>query len=124
MQKLHLALKIGDVAKQAGVSVHTLRYYEKEGLLDGPLRSSGGFRLYGPGTVERLRFIQKAKAFGLTLEEIKKITHCGDQGLGPCCDLTVKLFNGKIKELESKVKELNQTKRKIRSLIAGWAKKK
>ena len=124
MQPLLPALKIGDVAQKAGVSVHTVRYYEKEGLLEGPLRSTGGFRLYGQATVERLLFIQKAKEFGLTLEEIKQITHCGDKGLGPCCDLTVKLFNEKIKELEAKVKELNETKRKIKGLVAGWAKKK
>lgn len=123
MQTLLPALKIGDVAKKAGVSVHTIRYYEKEGLLDGPLRTAGGFRLYGQGTVERLLFIQKAKEFGLTLDEIKQITHCGDQGLGPCCDLTVKIFNRKIEELEAKVKELNETKRKIKSLISGWAQK-
>lgn len=91
--------QIGTIAKRSGASIHTIRYYEKEGLLDGPGRTSGGFRVYGPETVERLLFIQKAKDFGLTLEEIKKITCCGDKGLGPCCDLTVKLFNRKAKEL-------------------------
>ncbi len=124
MQTLLPALKIGDVAKKVGISVHAIRYYEKEGLLDGPLRTAGGFRLYGQGTVERLLFIQKAKEFGLTLEEIHRITRCGDQGLGPCCDLTVQIFNDKIKELESKVRELNETKRKIKTLISGWAHKK
>lgn len=116
--------KIGEVARKTRVSIHTIRYYEKLGLLTGPIRSQGGFRLYGEDTIQRLLFIQKAKDFGLTLEEIKKITCCGDKGLTPCCDMTVKLFNGKIKELEGKIKELNQTKKKIRGLVSGWAGKK
>jgi DNA-binding transcriptional MerR regulator len=116
--------RIGEVAKRSKTSVHTIRYYEKEGLLKGPGRTPGGFRLYGTETVERLFFIQKAKAFGLTLGEIKRITHCGDKGLGPCCDMTVRLFNRKIDELEAKVHELNRTKRRVRGLVAGWAGKK
>ncbi len=62
--------KIGDVAKRARVTIHTIRYYEKRGLLAGPARSRGGFRLYGDDTIQRLQFIQMAKGFGLTLEEI------------------------------------------------------
>lgn len=117
-------LQIGQLAKRAGASIHTIRYYEKLGLLEGPSRSGGGFRLYGQDTVERLHFIQKAKEFGLTLEEIKKITCCGDKGLGPCCDMTVKLFNRKAEELEGKIQELNRTKRRVRGLLSGWAGKK
>ena len=117
-------LKIGEVARKSKASIHTIRYYEKQGLLVRPSRSSGGFRLYGQDTVERLLFIQKAKDFGLTLEEIKKITCCGEKGLGPCCDMTVKLFSRKAQELETKIKDLNRTKRKVRGLLSGWAGKK
>ena len=114
--------QIGEVSRRAKVSIHTIRFYEKQGLMEKPARSEGGFRLYGADTVQRLLFIQKAKDFGLTLEEIKRITCCGDKGLGPCCDLTVKLFNRKVRELEVKVEELNQTKHRIRGMLAGWAK--
>jgi len=116
--------QIGEVARKAKASIHTIRYYEKMGLMERPARSAGGFRLYGQDTVERLMFIQKAKDFGLTLEEIKRITCCGDKGLGPCCDMTVKLFNRKVVELETKVKELNRTKKKVKGLLSGWAKPK
>ena len=117
-------LKIGAVARKSKASIHTIRYYEKQGLLVRPSRSSGGFRLYGQDAVERLLFIQKAKDFGLTLEEIRKITCCGEKGLGPCCDMTVKLFSRKAQELETKIKDLNRTKRKVRGLLSGWAGKK
>lgn len=116
--------QIGQMAKKAKASIHTIRYYEKMGLLEGPSRSEGGFRLYGQDTLERLLFIQKAKDFGLTLEEIKKITCCGDKGLGPCCDMAVKLFSRKAEELEGKIKDLKRTKKKVRGLLSGWAGKK
>lgn len=124
MKNMVQKLKIGQIAKRSKASIHTIRYYEKLGLLVGPSRSEGGYRLYGQETVERLLFIQKAKDFGLTLEEIKKITCCGDKGLGPCCDMTVKLFSRKAQELEGKIKELNRTKRKVRGLLSGWVGKK
>lgn len=116
--------QIGEVARRAKISIHAIRYYEKLGLLTGPSRSRGGFRLYGEDSVQRLLFIQKAKEFGLSLEEIEKITCCGEKGLGPCCDMTVKLFNWKIDEFEEKIKVLNQTKKKIRGLLSGWTKPK
>jgi len=114
-------LRIGSVAKRTGLSIHTIRYYEKEGLLEKAPRSSGGFRHYRPETVERLAFIQKAKEFGLTLGEIKRITCCGDMGLGPCCDMAVKLFTKKERELGEKIQDLHRTKRKVRGLLSGWA---
>jgi len=73
--------QIGEVAKKTGSSVHTIRYYEKIGVVKKPIRSRGGFRVYSPDTVERILFIKKAQGFGLTLEEIKKIAVCGDKGL-------------------------------------------
>ena len=118
------SLKIGGVAKRARTSVHTIRYYEKMGLMERPGRSDGGFRLYGRDSVNRLQFIQKAKNLGLSLGEIKRITHCGERGLSPCCEMTVRLFNQKILELESKAKEINRTKRKVRALVSGWAGRK
>ena len=121
MRKAGNSLTIGKVAAETGLSIHAIRYYEKEGLLEKPTRSEGGFRRYGPETVERLHFIQKAKEFGLTLEEIKRITCCGDKGLGPCCDMAVRLFSRKEKELAGKIRDLHRTQRKVRGLLSGWA---
>ena len=64
-------LQIGDVAKQAKVSVRTVRYYEEIGLLPPAGLTSGGIRLYGRRDVTRLRFIRRLKALGLRIEEIK-----------------------------------------------------
>jgi Hg(II)-responsive transcriptional regulator len=70
-------MTIGQVAKQAGVGVETIRFYEREGLLAPPERkgSGVGYRQYGPDAVERLRFITRAKGLGFTLTEIKDLLH-------------------------------------------------
>ena len=65
--------QIGEVEKRAGVSARTIRYYEELGLLPGVRRRAGGRRVYGPDELERLRFIQRLKALGLSLAEIKDL---------------------------------------------------
>jgi DNA-binding transcriptional MerR regulator len=64
---------IAEVRERAGVSARTLRYYEEMGLLPGVRRRAGGRRVYGPDELERLRFIQRLKALGLSLAEIKDL---------------------------------------------------
>src|SRR5262245_63214048 len=66
-------LSIADVRSQAGVSARTLRYYEEVGLLPGVRRRAGGRRVYGADELERLRFISRLKALGLSLAEIKEL---------------------------------------------------
>lgn len=67
------ALSIGEACEQAGISPRTLRYYEELGLLPGVRRRAGGRRVYAAEQLERLRFIQRLKALGLTLEEIRAL---------------------------------------------------
>src|SRR5579883_1356467 len=66
-------LSIGQVAKQTGVAVDTIRFYEKQGLLGRPPRTAGGYREYDPEAVRVLRFIARAKALGFTLREVKQL---------------------------------------------------
>ncbi len=112
--------QIGEVARETGASIDTVRYYEKLGLLDKPIRSDGGFRLYSKEAIEKLRFIKKAQALGLTLGEIKGIMRCSEEGLKPCCDLVRKLFTEKITELESKINELQKMKKNLEALLSEW----
>jgi MerR family copper efflux transcriptional regulator len=64
---------IGALARQAGVAVDTIRYYEKEGLLSSPSRKASGYRQYDARAVEQVRFIRRAKDLGFTLGEIKEL---------------------------------------------------
>ena len=60
-------LRIGEIAKRAGVSIDTLRYYERLKLLPRPRRSSGGFRLFASEHIERVKFIKQAQDLGFSL---------------------------------------------------------
>lgn len=81
---------IGAVAKQAGVNVETVRYYQRRGLVGEPLRTLGGIRRYSQAHVRRLRFIRQGQALGFSLEEVKDLLaledgkHCSEaDGLDP-----------------------------------------
>jgi DNA-binding transcriptional MerR regulator len=60
-------LRIGELAEKGNVHLETIRYYEREGLLTPPKRTSSGHRAYSPGDVLRLRFIKRSQAPGFTL---------------------------------------------------------
>ena len=72
------AYRIGEVAEKAGITVDTLRYYEKLGVLPRARRTSGGLRQYGEEVLKQVRFIQEAQALGLTLSDVRELV--GDQG--------------------------------------------
>ena len=63
-------LTIGQVARSAGVGVETVRFYERQGLLEEPARKDSGYRQYSQDVVARLRFIKRAKELGFSLKEI------------------------------------------------------
>ncbi len=67
-------LTIGEAANTSGVAAKTIRYYEEIGVLPTPRRTSAGYRLYDQPGVERLRFIRRARALGLPLQQLKTLT--------------------------------------------------
>lgn len=73
-------LRIGELAQRHGVSTATLRYYEQVGLLGQPDRSASGYRVYDSGQEERVRFIVRAKALDLSLDEIRSLLDVWDSG--------------------------------------------
>jgi hypothetical protein len=68
---------IGELGKEAGLSAKTIRYYEDIGVIPEPHRTSSGYRDYGEGALDRLRFIKAAQAVGFSLGEIRKALHSG-----------------------------------------------
>jgi MerR family copper efflux transcriptional regulator len=66
-------LTIGQVAREAGIGVETVRFYEREGLLAEPARRPSGYRQFEPDAVDQLRFIKQAQRLGFTLREIKEL---------------------------------------------------
>ncbi|MFC1523263.1 MerR family transcriptional regulator [Thermodesulfobacteriota bacterium] len=66
-------LTIGKVAKQAGVGIETIRFYERQGLIEPPPRTASGYRIYPQDCIARLHFIKRAKDLGFSLKEIKEL---------------------------------------------------
>ena len=98
-------LKIGAVAKAAGVSIDTVRFYEGRGLLPSPQRSASGYRLYDQSTIERLNFIGRAKGLGFTLNEIVLLLDLQDKG-GRKAE--VKSITGaKLEQIDRKIEDLS-----------------
>lgn len=112
--------QIGEVAKANKTSIDTIRYYEKLGLLDKPIRSEGGFRLYSKETIEKLRFVKKAQGFGLTLAEIKEIMAESRKGLQACCGHVEGILTRKLEEFEKKINELRKVRKGLESLLQSW----
>lgn len=108
------ALKTGEVADRAGVSLHTVRYYEGRGLLPEPARTPAGYRQYGPEHVAHLRFIKRAQALGFTLEEIRELLDLrAEPGAG--AEIREKTEE-KMVEIDEKVRDLQRIRQKLEEL--------
>jgi MerR family copper efflux transcriptional regulator len=108
---------IGEICEQTGLSARTVRYYEELGLLPGVRRRAGGRRVYGADELERLRFIQRLKALGLSLAQIADlnavyaIAGSTRQMLGTLDELLAR----RLDELDARIEELSALRGEIES---------
>jgi MerR family copper efflux transcriptional regulator len=107
-------MTIGRLAKQAGVNIDTIRYYERNGLIPEPVRRASGYREYGTADVRRLRFIMRAKDLGFTLAEIGEL-------LSLSADHDVRgvkrRAEQRLEQVDYKIKELQRVRRGLKTLI-------
>jgi len=109
-------MRIGEVSRQSGVGIETIRYYEKEGLLAAPARRPSGYRQFDKSVVARLQFIRRAKELGFTLAEIREL-------LGLWFDTTTKCEHvrqraeRKIDDLEDRIRSLQKMKRSLKKIV-------
>jgi MerR family transcriptional regulator, copper efflux regulator len=115
------SLKVGAVAKAAGVGVQTLHYYERVGLLPKPKRSAANYRIYAADAIRRVRFIKKAQAVGLTLEETKQILDLKDHGRAPCRKVA-ELGQKHFAEIDARLARLRAYRRELAQALTGWRK--
>ena len=101
-------LQIGEVAKRSGVSIDTLRYYERLRLLPLTRRSTGGFRLFAPEHVARVRFIKQAQELGFSLDEIKGLLTTG--GADECRKVR-DLLKQKLSDLDDRLRAMKSFRR-------------
>jgi len=112
-------LRVGMVAKAAGVGVQTLHYYERLGLLRRPQRSAANYRLYSPDAIRRVQFIKKAQAIGLTLEETKQILDLKEHGRAPCSKVAG-LGEKHLREIDLRLAELRKYRRALADALNDW----
>src|SRR6266487_6016601 len=116
------SLKVGAVAKAAGVGVQTLHYYERVGLISKAKRSAANYRLYSAETIRRVRFIKKAQALGLTLEETREILDLKDHGREPCRKVA-ELGEKHLQEIDARLTQLRAYRRALAQAVNAWPKK-
>jgi len=115
-------MRSGKLAELAGVSADTLRHYERLGLLAPPQRSAGGYRLYAPSALDRVRMIRRALAIGFSLKELGRILRVRAQGGAPCREVR-SMAGEKLRELERKIEEMTALQRLLKGLLAQWDRK-
>jgi len=112
-------LKIGEIARESGVGIEALRFYESRGLIEPATRSQSGYRLYDAGVLSRLSFIKKAQSIGFTLDEIAHIVADSKHGQSPCADVR-RLAAEKLTALEERIRQLQRYRRELRETVAAW----
>lgn len=112
-------MTVSALAKAAGINLETVRFYEKQRLLPQPERTSGGHRLYSQHDVDRLRFIQRAKAVGFTLREIAVLARLREMDHATSCEDAMELARRKLAETEAKLKDLQRIAEALRGFIAA-----
>ncbi len=109
-------LTIGQLAKDVGVNIETIRYYERRNLLGPTSRLPSGYRLYNREAQRRLQFIKNAQALGFTLHEIEELLDLQVSSKARCGDVQRKA-EAKLKHVEAKVRDLQSLATALRRLI-------
>ena len=113
-------MKIGELAKLTGCSVQTIRYYEKQQLLEATSRSDGNFRLYDDVAVERLQFIKHCRSLDLSLSEIRQLLTL-NRSPGSSCDGINRMIETHIRQVEQRLRELTHLRAQLTSLRGSCA---
>jgi DNA-binding transcriptional MerR regulator len=98
-------MKIGELAKLTQTTTKTIRFYESYGLLPAPARSASGYRDYDPEMVDRMRFIHRGQAAGLTLQSVRQILAIHDSGEVPCGHVR-QVLQARLDQVRSQIAEL------------------
>ena len=112
------ALTIGKLAKATGTNVETVRWYEKVGLLAAPVRTSGNYRSYAPGDLDRLRFIRRARDLGFTLDQVRALLDLASQPARDCGSVD-ELANEHLDAIDRKIADLTALRRELAALLTS-----
>ena len=111
-----MGLTVAHVARRAGVSPHTVRYYDRVGLLKAASRTGAGYRDYSEDALERLRFIRDAQRLGLRLQDIRDLLEIRDRGQCPCGH-TRKLVETRLTLVRAEIRRLRDIESELERMI-------
>jgi MerR family mercuric resistance operon transcriptional regulator len=111
-------LTIGRVASRAGIGIETIRFYERQALIDAPPRSAAGYRQYPENTILRLRFIRRAKELGFSLKEIKELLILHSDPKSTCSDIRQRAEK-KLDDINGRIFDLKKMRDALELLLAG-----
>jgi len=114
-------VSIGTLAKRSGVTVETIRYYERIGLLPAPPRSAGGYRVYSSVHAERLQFVRRARDLGLSLDEVRHLLSLADQKSNSCSKVHA-LAAHHLADIRTRIADLKRMERVLARLVRSCAK--
>lgn len=112
------AMRIGELAKRSGVSIDTIRYYERRGVLPSAARTAAGYRLFPVETVERLGLVRQLQDLGFTLDQVVEALHAHDLG-GATCESERWRLEQVSQHIDIRLAELTATRRRIRAALAA-----
>ena len=112
-------MKIGELAERSGMSVQTLRFYERSGLIPEPRRTQAGYRIYANGDLRRVEVIRQAKRLGFSLGEIKRIFRLRQQGSSPCRE-AIGILETRLRETVEQIRELQRFRKEIARTLHDW----
>ncbi|MDI3424451.1 Zn(2+)-responsive transcriptional regulator [Enterobacter sp. V87_3] len=108
--------RIGELARLANVTPDTVRYYEKQQMIDHEVRTEGGFRLYTDNDLQRLRFIRYARQLGFSLESIRELLSIRIDPEHHTCQESKSIVQARLDEVEARIQELQSMQRSLQRL--------
>lgn len=111
-------LTIGQAARESGVKVPTIRYYEEVGLLPAPERTEGNRRLYSNADVRRLTFIRHARDLGFAPVAIRTLLHLQDNPAQPCADADA-IASERLAEVRDRIARLRALEKELQRMVDG-----
>jgi DNA-binding transcriptional MerR regulator len=111
-------VKIGQAAAESGVSIDTIRFYERRGVLPVPPRTASGYRVYTAASVARVRLARRLQALGLTLDEIIGALHAHDEGHASCQTERWRL-TAALDRIEARIADLTRLRGDLRDTLAA-----
>ena len=111
-------LRIGDLARLTNTKVETIRWYEKQGLIPLPDRTSGNYRAYGDAALARLSFIRRARDLGFSLDQVRALLQLASDKAGDCAEVDV-LAQHHINEIDRKIADLTALRGELSGLLAS-----